>query len=471
MRSRWVPTGLAYLGTALKRAGHQVRICIREEQLMKRSYDWNSADTELRELLSEYRPDLVGLSVMTPAIFDAGTIAKWSKEICGERVLVAAGGAHPTAIPEQTLRECPAIDLAVIGEAEQTLVQLAEHRICSDIEGIVYRDGDRFVHTPPRQAPQDLDALGPPAYELFDMNFYTTPDRSLIRWLKLSATNIHTARGCPNRCRFCAGHLVAGLGVRHHSLEYVLLQVLTVVNKFGVEAINFNDDTLGTDRERLLELCELLRKNDLHRRIRWVCCLRVDQVDPELLSEMKRSGCFQIEYGFECGSDEALGRIGKNSTMELNRRAVKLTREAGIRIFADIMVGLPGETEKEFRQTVRFVRWAKPDVLSPARLCPLPGTPIFDALDKEVRDSIDWAEYTFLANPSPSVNLTAMDADRFEKLYRKVNKRLFKPNITWAWFRDAPTEDPEDREYRRYLRWRLIRFALRHPIRAARAWW
>ena len=467
-RSRWVPMGLAYMGTALRGAGHDVRVHVREEHLMKRSFDWDSADAALRQELSDFRPEIVGLSVMTPSLAESATVANWAKEICGEQVLVVAGGAHPTALPEQTLAECPAIDVTALGESEQTIVELAEHRISPDVSGIVYRNGDSFVHTGRRPPPQDLDALGPPAYDLFDMDFCTAPDRWMIRWLKLSATNIHTSRGCPNRCRFCAGHVISGLGVRLHSLDYIIEQILTVVNRFGVEAINFNDDTLGADRGRLLGLCEMLRQHGLDRRIRWVCCLRVDQVDAELLSQMKRSGCIQIEYGFECGTEEALKRLGKHSTMELNHRAVRLTREAGIRIFADIMLGLPGETEDEFHATVRFLRETRPEIISSVQLCPLPGTAIFDELDQEVRDSLDWAEYSYLSRPSAKLNLTAMDSERFELLYRRFKKYLARPQMTWALLRDAPKADGE---YKRRLARRLAWFVVRHPIRAARVPW
>ena len=92
---------------------------------------------------------------------------------------------------------------------------------------------------------------------------------------------------------------------------------------------------------------------------------------------MKAAGCIQIEYGFESGSTESLRRLGKQTDIELNRRAVELTRRAGLRIFADIMVGLPGETVADFEATVKFLRWARPEIISAARLCPLPGTPIY----------------------------------------------------------------------------------------------
>ncbi len=467
-RSRWVPTGLAYIAAAMRRAGHEVRVHVREEHLMKLKFDWKAASAHLRTALAEFRPEMVGLSICSSMVAEAGVIARWAKEICGQDVLVVGGGPHPTAIPEATLTECPAIDVIVVGEGERTLVELAERGAKGDVAGLVYRQDGAFVRSPSRPQVHDLDSLGPPAYDLFDMDFYTTPDRWMIRWLKLAATNIRTSRGCPNRCRFCAGHIVAGLGVRYHSLDYVLEQILQAVNRFGVEAIRFEDDTVGTDPARLLDLCEALRRHDLHRRIRWECCLRVDQADTELLRRMKQAGCIQVEYGFESGSDEALKRLGKNTGVELNRRAVRLTREVGLRIFADIMIGLPGETEAELRATMDFLRWARPEIITAGRLHPLPGTPIFNELPEEVRQSINWADYTYIDGKGLGVNLTAMPDERFEELYRRFFKYFVRPQIKWALFRDAPRDDLTER---RLWGSRVARFVMHHPIHAIRVPW
>jgi len=468
MESRWLPTGLACIATVLRRAGHSVRVLVREEQLIKNGFDWNTADAQLRRLLDEFRPEMVGLSVFTSMVPEAGSIARLAKEVCGEHILVVAGGPHPSALPERTLRDCPAADVIVVGEGEHTMVGLAEKGLSKDVAGLVYRDGESFVHTTPRPSETELDRFGPPAYDLFDMKFYTQPTPWLIRWIKISATNLRTSRGCPNRCRFCAGHVVSGPGVRYHSLEYVTDQLTHAVEQFGVKGIHFEDETLGADRARLLELCERMRRRDLHKRIQWDCLLRVEQADAELLKQMRSAGCIQVEYGFESGSDAALRRLAKNASAEQNRRAVRLTREAGLRIFADIMLGLPGETEADIRETVRFLRWARPDILSASRLAALPGTPIYDELPPDVRDSLDWADYTYLEHPSTRVNLTAIPAERFERIYRDFDKYFNRPLMVRSLLRDTP---PEDRQERRRLSKKLWRFILRHPIRAARLPW
>ncbi len=467
-RSRWVPTGLSYLGACLKRAGHDVRVHLREQELITNGYDWDAADDRIKSVLREYKPEVVGFSVPTPGLPEAQTIAGWAKEIVGDHVLTIAGGPHPTALPERTLAESPSIDVVVCGEAEHTLVELLDRGPQRDIAGIAYRDNGECVLTEACTNPTDLDSLGPPAYELFDMDYHTTPSRWMVRWLPLSATNIRTSRGCPNRCAFCGGHVVSGLGVRFHSLDYVMDQLLNAVNRFDVEAIRFEDDTIGADRGRLLELCERMRMADLHKRIKWDCCLRVDQAEAELLKSMKSAGCIQVEYGFETGSAAGLKRLGKNATVDLNRKAVELTKAAGLRVFADIMLGLPEETADDFKATVDFIRYARPEVLSPMHLLPLPGTAFFDLLAPEVQQSGGWGDYAYFELDNERFNFTADPYDVSRKRYREFMKYIARPQIMVAHLRDTPRENSAER---RKLAGKIAKFCLQHPIRALRVPW
>jgi radical SAM superfamily enzyme YgiQ (UPF0313 family) len=465
-RSRWVPTGLACIAAVLRRAGHVVAVHLREQTLERHNFDWAAADAQLRQEMVEFRPDMVGLSVVTPGVADAAAIAAMAKESVGPQTLVVAGGVHPTALPDSFLQVCPAADAVVVGEGEWTMAELADQGVSASVRGLVFRRDGQLVRTPPRPLEHDLDRLGPPAYELFDMAWFTRPSRWLIRWLPLSATNLRTGRGCTNRCRFCAGHLVGGVGVRAHSIDYVVDQVLYAADKLGVAAVHFEDDTLGADPARLVELCGALRRKGLHKRIRWDGCLRADQAEAGLLAEMKSAGCIQVEYGFESGSDESLRALGKGATVDVNRRAVELTHKAGLRIFADIMLGLPGETPRGVRQTIRFIEWARPEVLGAGRLCPLPGTPLYDGLPPEVRARVDWGGDTYPERPASPVNLTAMEGPAFDEIFRRFQKYVSGPHLAAALLRDTPAG--QDQELRRSLRRKLRRFIVRHPLRALR---
>jgi anaerobic magnesium-protoporphyrin IX monomethyl ester cyclase len=458
-------TRLSCAATVLRRAGHEVRILRREEQLIKRGLDWAGADAELRSLIGEFRPDMVVQSVVTPAMPEAARIAAWAKELAGPRVINVLCGTHPSGVPDLTLSECRDVDAVALGEYEATLPDVADRGLSVDVPGLVLRHNGEFIRTPPRPGVQDVDTLGPPAYDLLDMEFLTQRNPWTIRYLSLSSINIRTSRGCPNRCAFCAEHLVSGVGVRFHSLDYVMEQVTYACERLGVEAVHFEDDTLGADRERLIALCEAIVRKGFHRRLKWDCLMRVDQVDAELLAAMKAAGCIQIEYGFESGSDAALRGVGKNATVEQNRRAVHLTREAGIRIFADIMVGLPGERHQDLGATMRFLRWARPEILSAGRLLPMPGTALYNRLPENVRASLRWEGFSYTSQPGFQINLTAMPDADFERWYQNFFTYVVRPHNKQALLRDSSLSDEQARyQYRRHLR----RFLLRHPIQALR---
>jgi radical SAM superfamily enzyme YgiQ (UPF0313 family) len=451
------------MAAVLKRRGHQVRLLAREEQLMKLRMDWDRADAELLTLATDWRPDIVGFSTMTPSMPELARLASLCRQALGPQAMLLAGGPHPTALPHRTLQECPDLDAVALGEAEMTVAELADGAAPIRTPGLVVRNDQELTATPPRPHVADVDSLGPPACELLDLKHYATPNPWMIRWLSFSATNIRTSRGCTNRCSFCAGHLVAGAGVRLHSLDYVMDQIAFATDRMNVQAVHFEDDTLAADALRLAELCERMCRAGMDKRLVWDACLRVDQATPELLRTMRRAGCIQIEFGFESGSDAGLAAIGKRATAEMNRRAVTLAREAGLRVFADIMVGLPGETAAEFRRTERFIEWARPEVLSAARLCPLPGTSVYERLSDRQRAALKWEDFAYMNPPAAACNLTAMSDRKLSSMYRSFERRLVRP-LTWA----SMARDTSDMSLRRRLKRRLRRFALRHPLRAWR---
>lgn len=464
-QNRFLPTGVACIATVLKAAGHDVRVYMREEHLRKLRLDWQAGEAHLREALLQFAPQVLGLSLCTPMLPEAARLSDLARDLLGSDLRIVAGGPHATVLPRETLQECPNIDAVVIGEGEDTMLELVEHGSGPSVAGIVYRDGGDFQATPPRPPVHDLDRLGHINYDLFDMKYYAGPSRWLIRWLELPATNIRTSRGCTNRCAFCGGYLVAGVGLRFHSVPFVIEQIQQAVERFSVRGIHFEDDTLGANRDRLLAICESQCSSGLHRRIVWDGCLRVDQVDAELLAAMKAAGCIQVEYGMESGSDSSLRRLGKAATVEQNRRAVRLTREAGLRTFADIMIGLPRETAAEVAATKKFLRWARPEVVTASQLCPLPGTAIFSQLDTGERENLDWGAFAYMETQRLGINITAMSDSQLATVSRRFFKRFIQPWLLRQMLHDTAADNEQ---VRNRLKKALRHFRLRHPVEYAR---
>lgn len=211
-RSHWIPTGLAHIASVLEKERCEVRILNCEEHLIKNSYNRLAIDELIKSELREFRPDLVGLSILTPGMIEAARIAGFVKTICGPGTILVAGGPHPSALPERTLREIPELDAVVVGEGELTMLDLVRNGIGDDIPGLAFRRGAEFVSTCARPPEKNLDQLGLPAYHLFNTEFYTERNRWMIPWLNLKVTNIRTSRGCLGTCWFCAGPLVRARG-------------------------------------------------------------------------------------------------------------------------------------------------------------------------------------------------------------------------------------------------------------------
>jgi len=134
-RSRWVPSRLACIAAVLKCGGHQVKIHLCEETLELNGYDRAAARATLQALIRGFHPEMVGLSLVTSSVPEGATIAEDAKTLLGSQTIVVAGGPHPTTLPEELLNDCPAIDAAVVGEGELTILELADHGLSPSAQG------------------------------------------------------------------------------------------------------------------------------------------------------------------------------------------------------------------------------------------------------------------------------------------------------------------------------------------------
>ena len=245
------------------------------------------------------KPDIVGISAMTPDIVSASKIAKSIKEKM-PGIFIALGGAHAIAMPNDSLKEFPEIDFVVTGEGEETLVELvnsiSDTRKYPNIKGLGFRKNGEIVITPPRDYIRDPDNLPFPAWDKFG---------------QISNTYfILSARGCPYRCSFCMRS--SGNVVRDRSPGNVVEEIEWLVGKYGPRKIIFLDETFTLKKRRVLELTDLILKKGLHKKIKWVAQTRIDKRDQEVFARMKKAGCEQIEFGVESGNQQILNSVDKD---------------------------------------------------------------------------------------------------------------------------------------------------------------
>jgi anaerobic magnesium-protoporphyrin IX monomethyl ester cyclase len=291
---------------------------------------------------------------------------------------IVVGGPHVTALPIETLRHVPAIDTVVIGEGEQTFLDivryLQENKPVRGIPGTAWRASNGFQIGPPREQIEDLDTLAPP------INYF----------------NLHTiltSRGCPMHCTFCGSRMMWGRRVRFHSAQYVLDMLETAVNLQGQRILSIKDDTFTANKPRALAICEGIRKRGLE--FIWSCDTRADYLDDALLFEMRQSGCTRISMGVESASTAILKNINKRLSLERLFDVTQAAKKYGIQTRYYMMAGNRGETLETFNQSLDFIRRAKPNQFVFSQLHLYPGTEEFDIF---MRHGLVSPEIFFLRN-------------------------------------------------------------------------
>jgi len=383
------PINILYLAAYLREQGHHVRLYDMEVQP-------NSAK-DIRHVLKRYSPDVACISCMTPVIATGHKIASIIKRH-SKGILTVVGGAHVTAIPEETMDSFPDFDVGVVGEGELTLAEICERfssqRDCGNtkgIEGTVYRNGKKVVLAPPRQLITDLDSLPFPARDLLDFEAYRGGSKSGISHSKYRITQIFTSRGCPFMCTFCAIHLTSHRRVRFRSVDDIVAEIKACMDKYGINHFCIHDDTFSLKESRVAEICSRLKELG----VSWDCDTRVDTITEKMIKMMADSGCKRIAFGVESGSPRILKLIKKNVTLDQVKKAFKWTKKQGMMSCAYFIIGShPDENLDDIEMTKRLMKEIKADIVNLAIGVPYPGTELFDDLKRRgFLKNLKWEHY------------------------------------------------------------------------------
>jgi len=364
---KYPPMGIAFISAVVREQGHSVRIF--DGNVEKYPFE------KLRQILAEFRPDVVGIGFTSLLAHSAYNTAEFVKKNVSQPVTVLAGGYHPTVMCDEVIKD-KNFDYVFVGEAEQTILEwLQMFEAGKDefkkIKGLVFRKGNEIIHTERRELIADLDNLTIPAYDLLLVNHYS----SMISTRKPYVTFIRS-RGCPFKCTFCGVQSMFGHKYRCQSPEKTVSEIDTLVNQFNVKEILFKDSEFLIDRKNVAEFCKLMiaKKYDLI----WSCNARVDMVDEEILTLMKKAGCKMVTYGVESGNQEILYRLKKNFKINKAREAIKMTKKVGMKCIANFMFGNPGETRTNVEETIKFMREVNPDFINCAYLTAFPGSKLYE---------------------------------------------------------------------------------------------
>ncbi len=370
-----------------------------------------------------YQPRFVGLAAfVTDYDILVDLAGRIRREYDGT---IVVGNAHASISPEDFLFEGSPFDLVVRGEGELTVRELlASYKPGVDgkhIRGIAYRMDGQVVQTPNREL-MDLSECGMPAYHKIDMTWYTEPRKVVIRRLAAVAAVIYIGRGCPFRCTFCASNSVWQANdkapgrpvVRKRPMEQVIEDLRMLQERYGFDFFYILDDTFGVIERDIVEFCTAYRKSGL--KMLWAAETRVRCIQKEhVVRLLKGSGCIQLDFGVETGSDRLLKEIRKLNTVEETVRAFDLCRQHGVRTFANILVNLPTENEEDLRATRRLLSKIQPTYVSVGVTQPYPGTEIF----RNLAEPVGREEYCQMSRllPSPKFRLSDHRLDLHRLLF------------------------------------------------------
>ena len=379
------PLGLLYVAAYLLKYT-QHRVTVVDCQAEGLNYD------SLAARIVAIAPDIAGITTVTMALIDVLKTAALVKKI-NRDTRVVLGGPHVHLFPQQTINLAN-IDYLVMGEGEEAFRQLLDFiddkSRLRGIPGLAFKDQGQVINTGLAGAIENLDSLPYPARKLTLYRKYTS-----LLTERDPTTTVITSRGCPFNCSFCErSHL--GKRFRARSAENVVDE-LAECAKIGILDFLFYDDTFTIDKQRVIDICRQIIKNKL--KIRWDIRSRVDTVDEELLSYLKKAGCCGIHYGVESGTEKILKALNKEISISQIRQAFKLTRKYRIPTLAYFIIGNPSETLQDIRQSFRLMRELNPDYAHISILAPFPGTSIYrQGLESGVIKKDYWAE--FAKNPT-----------------------------------------------------------------------
>jgi radical SAM superfamily enzyme YgiQ (UPF0313 family) len=414
--------GLAYLVAVLEEAGHEVTVIDCPAQMIDLK--------QLKTKLASIEPNLIGITSMTPTIQSAFLSAQAAKEACPE-AMVVIGGPHATFMDEQVLAEEKAVDVVVRGEGEETLLELAQNvsnpTALKKIEGITFRNNGETVRTPTRPYIQNLDELPRPAYKYFSLENYRLFGRKMLP--------IMTSRGCPSQCSFCTTARMFGKAFRARSPKSIVDELEWLRDEHGADAFSFYDDTFTLNTKRAVTICEEIKNRKIG--LPWDCQTRVSRVTPELLATMRDANCQQVFFGVESGCQTILDAVNKGTTVEQNRKAIKMAKDAGLFVAISVIIGYPGETRDMLMQTIDLVKKAEPDDAYICVATPYPGTELRRLVEEKGYEiSNDWRHYDTTTPIFKNPNLSAEDIKKLRTSFynsfyspKYVLRHIFKKNF------------------------------------------
>lgn len=419
-----LPLGLMYIAATLTKAGYPTEIL---DAFMTDSLPKKDGETmlvgmpfeQIRREIESRKPQIVGIAgPFTCQIDNTVKVSDLAKQVNPD-ILTVVGGPHVTTVPQGFLEEAESVDIAVVGEGEFIMPEIAQYfegkKPIEEILGIAYRQLGEVKANGPRDFITNLDELPYPAYDLVNMERYLNPKNIGYRSFRNRAISMVTSRGCPFNCCFCAVHLHMGRGFRANSAAYVLDHIQYVVEKYDVKNIFFEDDNLTLDSARFEAICDGLIQKKI--KIGWETPngVRADCLNLSLLQKMKKSGCKSVFFGVESGDQTILDNvICKSLDLKRVTEVAKICRDIDLKTGAFYIIGFPGEKKENMQKTVDFALKLKRDYDVGMHLfmaTPSYGTRLYEECKAKgyIQENLGWDSFAAARQPKGTPLISTPD--------------------------------------------------------------
>ncbi len=375
------PLGLGYLAGALGKQGHEVEI----QDVANRFFH----DDTFHINLQQSPPDIIGIQVYSRELAAAKNLLDRIRSQVGPQVTVVAGGAHPSTMPDELFAHLPDIDYGLIGEAEISLPLLARHLAGetavapASIPGLIYRDNGA-VRINPVDHPADIDQFDFPAWDKMKLAGYRHTNifgGGFSR--RTPAMTMLTSRGCPHRCAFCAATVISGNRLRLRDPERIVDEMEILRNKYGFREIKIIDDNFNAARRHVLAVGEAFARRPVDISSSFVCGLQLQTLDDEILRTLKLLGGYELMVAVESGSSRVLQLMNKQVDLSGLREKVALIHRHGFKVILLFIIGYPGETCAEIKQSIKLSLDLPLDRVHYNCFSPFPGSAVYRELAEQ----------------------------------------------------------------------------------------
>jgi len=339
------PLGLAYIAGAIEKDGHSVKV------LDCNINGWlTNAFEHVQREMESFKPDVIGMGAMITQYNFIKNLSKDIKKHYPEKKIIL-GGVITKSIPERIMKETP-IDILVINYGDriiqEVLKTLGKKKSLKKVKGICFRDKGKVIINMPAPPIDDLDKLGIPFYDVFEVERYIQYNSYKRQGKTIRPFPIIASRGCPYHCTFCISECFS----RMRSTEHLFKEIDFLIKKYKVNEFVFRDELSFLTEEKVNTFCNYYHKN--HYSFSWTCVMRADRINESMIIKMKKAGCRYIGYGFESGSQKILNYMKKGITVEQILKVGELHKKYGLGFASGFIVGMPIETRETLDETLKL---------------------------------------------------------------------------------------------------------------------